>query len=127
MVKNPSAKGDTGDGDFIPGSERSPGGRNGNSLQYSCLENPMSSGAWRATAHGLSRVITCGEVVLKRRVQARSVDGKAETHTGKVTCPKVCVGDPRTNEQIKPRSVLECKNRKTRPLWSFPLHTVTIN
>ena len=91
MVKNPSAKGDTGDGDFIPGSERSPGGRNGNSLQYSCLENPMSSGAWRATDHGLSRVITCGEAVLKRRVQARSVDGKAETHTGKVTCPKVCV------------------------------------
>ena len=75
----------------ITASGRSPGGRNGNSLQYSCLENPMSSGAWRATDHGLSRVITCGEAVLKRRVQARSVDGKAETHTGKVTCPKVCV------------------------------------
>ena len=51
----------------------------------------MSRGVWRAIGHGVSRVITCGEAVLKRRVQARSVDGKAEIHTGKVTCPKVCV------------------------------------
>ena len=28
-----------------------PGGGNGNSLQYSCLENPMGRGAWRATVH----------------------------------------------------------------------------
>ena len=32
----------------VPGSERSPGGRNGNPLQYSCLENPMDTGAWWA-------------------------------------------------------------------------------
>ena len=38
----------------IPGSGRSPGERNGNPLQYSCLENPMDRGAWRATAHGLT-------------------------------------------------------------------------
>ena len=30
----------------IPGSGRSPGEENGNSLQYSCLENPMNGGAW---------------------------------------------------------------------------------
>ena len=30
----------------IPGSGRSPGERNGNPLQYSCLENPMHGGAW---------------------------------------------------------------------------------
>ena len=35
----------------IPGSGRSPGGGNGNPLQYSCLENPMDRGAWRATVH----------------------------------------------------------------------------
>ena len=36
----------------IPGSGRSPGEAHGNSLQYSCLENPMDRGAWRATVWG---------------------------------------------------------------------------
>ena len=35
----------------VPGSGRSPGEGNGNPLQYSCLENPMDRGAWRATVH----------------------------------------------------------------------------
>ena len=35
-----------GDPGSIPGSGRSPGERNGNPLQYSCLENPMDGGAW---------------------------------------------------------------------------------
>jgi len=39
----------------IPGSGRSPGGRNGNPLQYSCLGNPMDRGACRATVHGVSQ------------------------------------------------------------------------
>ena len=38
---------------LIPGTGRSPGGGHGNSLQYSCLENPMGRGAWRATVHGV--------------------------------------------------------------------------
>ena len=41
--------GDTGDMGSIPGSGRSPGGGNGNPLQYSGLKNPMNGGAWRAT------------------------------------------------------------------------------
>ncbi|CAI9161683.1 unnamed protein product [Rangifer tarandus platyrhynchus] len=41
---------------FIPGSGRSPGGGNGNPLQYSCLGNSMDRGAWRATVHGVARV-----------------------------------------------------------------------
>ena len=45
----------TGSGDF-PGSGRSPGGRKGNLLQYSHLENPKDRGAWRATVMGLQRV-----------------------------------------------------------------------
>ena len=45
--------GDTGS---ISGSRRSPGEENGNSLQYSCLGNPMDRGAWRATVHGITRV-----------------------------------------------------------------------
>ena len=39
----------------IPGSGRSPGDGNGNPLQYSCLENPMARGAWRATVHGVTK------------------------------------------------------------------------
>ena len=44
-----------GDLGLIPGSGRSPGEGNGNSLQYSCLENPTDGGAWWATVHGLAK------------------------------------------------------------------------
>ena len=36
-------------------SRRSPGGGHGNTLQYSCLENPMDRGAWWATVHGVTK------------------------------------------------------------------------
>ena len=39
----------------IPRSGRSPGGGNGNQLQYSCLENSMDRGAWQATVHGVTK------------------------------------------------------------------------
>ena len=39
----------------IPGSERSPGRGYGNPLQYSCLENPMDRGGWRATVHRIAK------------------------------------------------------------------------
>ena len=45
-----------GDLDLIPGLVRSPGEKNGYPLQYSCLENSMDRGAWRATVHGSQRV-----------------------------------------------------------------------
>jgi len=44
-----------GDPRSIPGSGRSPGEGNGNSLQYSCLENSMDRGAWWATVHGVAK------------------------------------------------------------------------
>ena len=44
-----------GDLGSIPGLGRSPGEENGNSFQYSCLENPMDWGAWWATVHGVSK------------------------------------------------------------------------
>ena len=51
-VKNlPANAGDVGDVGSIPGSGRSPGGGNGNPLQYSCLKNPNDRGAWQATVH----------------------------------------------------------------------------
>ena len=46
-----SNAGATGDANSIPGSGGSPGAGPGNSLQYSCLENPMERGAWWATVH----------------------------------------------------------------------------
>ena len=55
MVKNVHAhEGDSRDGGSIPGSGRSPGVGNGNPLQYSCLENLMDRGAWRAAVHGVA-------------------------------------------------------------------------
>ena len=47
---------DIRDSGSIPGLRRSPGGGHGNPLQYSCLENPMDRGAWRATVQGSHRV-----------------------------------------------------------------------
>ena len=44
-----------GDLGLIPGSGRSPGERNGNPLQYSCLENPMDWGAWWAAVHEVTK------------------------------------------------------------------------
>ena len=55
MVKNlPANAGHLGDVSLTPGSGRSPGGGNGNPLQYSCLENPMDGGAWCATVRGVA-------------------------------------------------------------------------
>ena len=54
VVKNPPAK--AGDASLIPESGRSPGEGNGNPVWYSCLENSMDRGAWRATVHGVTRV-----------------------------------------------------------------------
>jgi len=44
-----------GDQGSIPGLGRSLGDRNGNPLQYSCLENPMDGGAWYTILHGVSK------------------------------------------------------------------------
>ena len=55
----------------IPGSGRYPGGRNGNPLQYSCLENPMDRGAWWAIVHR----------VTNSRTQLKQLSMHACTHT----------------------------------------------
>ena len=44
-----------GDLGLIPGKERPPGEGNGYPLQYSCLGNPLDTGAWRATVHGVTK------------------------------------------------------------------------
>ena len=71
MVRSlPAKAGDIRDAGLIPGSRQSPEGGNGNPLQYSCLENPMGRGAWRATVHRvaqsqtqLKRLSTCASML----------------------------------------------------------------
>ena len=47
--------GDTGNMGSVLGSGRSSGGGHGNTLQYSCLENPMDKGAWQVTVHRIAK------------------------------------------------------------------------
>ena len=54
VLKNPPAN--AGDMSSIPGFGRSPGGGNGNPLQYSCLGQPVDREAWRAAVHGVTKV-----------------------------------------------------------------------
>ena len=55
MVKNlPANAGNAGEVGSIPGLGGSPGEGNGNPLQYSCLENFMDKGSWRAIVHGVA-------------------------------------------------------------------------
>ena len=55
MVKNlPANAGDARDAGSVPGPGSSPGGGNGNPLQYSHLGNPMDRGAWWAIVHGVT-------------------------------------------------------------------------
>ena len=56
VVKNlPVNAGNIRDVGSVPGLGRSSGGGHSNPLQYSCLENPMDRGTWRATAHRVAR------------------------------------------------------------------------
>ena len=55
MKKSPANTGDIRDEGSIPGSIRSPGGGHDNSLQYSCLEDPMDRGAWWAMVHTVAK------------------------------------------------------------------------
>ena len=55
VVKNPPAcAGGIGDAGSIPRLGGPPGEEDGSPLQYSCLENPLDRGAWRATVHGVT-------------------------------------------------------------------------
>ena len=56
VVKNPPANaGGITDMGSVPLSGRSPGGRHGYPLQYSCLESPMDRGAWQTMAHRVAK------------------------------------------------------------------------
>ena len=56
VVKNlPASVGDTGEADLIPEWGSSPGGGNGNPLQYPCPDNPIDRGGWQAAVHADER------------------------------------------------------------------------
>ena len=79
MVKNPLANaGNVRGVGSIPGLGRSPGERNGNPLQYSCVDNPMDGGAWWATAHGVAKSRTRLGDFTSHYVK---VEGRALGHT----------------------------------------------
>ena len=62
VLKNQSANaGDLRDAGLIPGLGRSPGGENGNLLQYYCLENPMDRRAWQAMVHRANKELDMTE------------------------------------------------------------------
>ena len=62
MVKNlPANLGDLRDLGSISGWGRSPGGGHSNSVQYSCLENPLVRGAWQAIVHGVTKSLDTTE------------------------------------------------------------------
>ena len=77
MVENPHVNaGDTRDEGLIPEPGRSPGGGNGNPLQYPCPENPMNRGAWWAAVHGVVKESDMTERRAKGRVLKRYPVGK---------------------------------------------------
>ena len=57
----------------IPGLGRSPGVRNSNPLQYSCLRNPMDRGAWQATVHGATSWIIQGDLTSRALTQSHDL------------------------------------------------------
>ena len=62
-----------GDQGAIPGWGRSPGGRHGNPLQYSCIENSVDRGAWWATVHGVPKSQTWLKQLTQTRYLAASI------------------------------------------------------
>ena len=78
--KLPAKAGDARDMGSIPGSGISPGGGNGNSLQYSYLENSMDRGAWQATVHRVAK--SWSDTTVHMHVHTYT---HTHTHTHRVT------------------------------------------
>ena len=72
--------GDTREAGTIPGPGRSPGEAHGYPLQYSCLENPMDRGAWRATVQGVTESDTTEATRSCRRTPPASALPSAGNH-----------------------------------------------
>ena len=85
-VRNlPANAEDTGDAGSIPGSGRSPGEGNDNTLQHSCLENPMDREAWRATVQRAAKSQT-------PQGDSAHTHGKTDSYAVKITAAKTLGG-----------------------------------
>ena len=77
VVKNlPVSAGDIRDAGSVPGLGRSPGIGHDNSLQDSCLENPMDRGAWQAVIHGVAKNQTQLTMEHLSKTDTYSLEGK---------------------------------------------------
>ena len=105
VAKNlPANTGNAGDVDSIPALGRSPGGRNGNPLQYSCLGNPMDRGAWWATVHEVGK----SQTELSKHIN---------THTHTLAFAfQFCDSQPRLHSGITWKAL---KNPKSEPYPSI--------
>ena len=106
VVKNPPANaGNITDLGSIPGSGRSPGEGHDNPLQYSCLENPMERGAWRA-------------MVLKIRIAHRSILNNINQQINEVLLKYYL----RKNSPLSP-----CQKKKNKDKCNIPLNPLLTN
>ena len=90
MVNPPVNAGDAGDEGSIPGLGRFPVVRNGNQLQYSCLENPMDRGAWWATTKWLSTYNVIHTVYVYLTTLSMQITNKIQFSSVAQMCPKLC-------------------------------------
>ena len=82
VVKNLLASaGDVNDPSSIPRLERFPGVGNGNSLQYSCLENPMDRGEWQAKS-----LLGCKESDTTERLSTHTFSGRETKSLQGIKC-----------------------------------------
>ena len=97
VVENPSANaGDIRDMGSMPGLGRSPRGGHSNPLQYSCLENLMDRGTWRATVHGGHKKLNMIEQLSKARAKKAN-----KALTKKKENPKPKVGNKTHHDTIR--------------------------
>ena len=76
--KESTFAGDVGDVGLIPVLGRSPGGKHGNPLQYSCLDNPTDRGAWRCRRCGFDSWV--GKIPWRKTWQPYPVFLPGESH-----------------------------------------------
>ena len=98
----PANAGDTRAAGSIPGSGRSPGGGNGNPLQYSCLGNPMDREAWRATI--------CEAAESRTRLSTRA---HMHVYTGQYSSFSPAVTEEILPPLLFPNQV-QCRNKRVR-------------
>ena len=116
VVKNPPASaGNTGDMSSIPGSGRSPGAGDDNPLQY-FLENPMDTGAWQATVHG----VTKSQTWLSNWTQSTHLSKHAHNESQPDVTSEVTYGGSSTNARLRPASQRLLSHWK--PPWKVLKH-----